>query len=58
MGSMIDDELSPRRVQLTAKQATARRIAAEKKLGVSLRMSNYEKRLYERSAPSQNSSKR
>ena len=52
MGSMIDDELSPRRVKLTAEQVTARRKAAEKKLGVTLAASPYERRLHERSATS------
>lgn len=42
MGSMIDDELQPRRVKITAEQATARRKAAEKKLGVTLEPTKYE----------------
>lgn len=46
MGSMIDDELYPRRVNLTPQQATARREAASKKLGVNLKPSKYELGLY------------
>ncbi|MFN3001871.1 hypothetical protein [Mycolicibacterium wolinskyi] len=47
MGSMIDDELHPKRVKLTAQQVTARRKAAEKKLGVTIPASKYERDLYE-----------
>lgn len=36
MGTMIDDELHPRRVRQTAPQKAARREANEKKLGVKL----------------------
>lgn len=54
MGSMIDDELSPRKVKLTAEQATARRLAAEQKLGVKLAVSPYERRLQNRSSASSN----
>jgi hypothetical protein len=46
MGSMIDGELSPRRVKLSAEPVTARRKAAEEKLGTKLPASNYERRLY------------
>lgn len=46
MGTMIDDELHPRRVKRTATQVTARRKAAEAKLSVKLPVSSYERRLY------------
>jgi len=48
MGSMIDGELQPGHVKLTAQQATVRRKAAEKKLGVALSATKYELSLYTR----------
>lgn len=56
MGTMIDDELQPRPVKITAEEATARRKAAEIKLGVALKPSEYERSLHERAAEAQRSS--
>lgn len=44
--SMVDDELDPRPVTLTAPEATAYRKAAEKRLNIALPVSSYERDLY------------
>ncbi|MGV9802760.1 hypothetical protein ACWDTP_32385 [Mycobacterium sp. NPDC003449] len=48
MGTMIDDELHPRPVKITAEQAAARRAAAQSKLGVALEPSQHELTLRQR----------
>jgi hypothetical protein len=44
--TMVDDELDPRPVKMTAQEATERRKAAENRLQTKLPVSSYERGLY------------
>jgi hypothetical protein len=44
--TMVDDELDPRPVALTAREATSYRKAVENRLNIKLPVSSYERDLY------------